>query len=158
MIRFGAVSLWALLALADLGCSGRSRQKPTAAAFMRGLKTYAWYPGPVGNTRDMRIANPIVIDRVRTVIEEDLNGRGYRKTAVDNADFFITWRAAVSRSVSAATYEQARLEIYVIDPDNKKPVWLGRMQKTINMSVTATEKRQRLREAVASILDSLPGQ
>ena len=186
-MRLPTIVAFVALAL-GAGCSGISVSSDfdPAADFSK-LKTFAWQDPPQGMEGWSGRVSQLTHERIRSAIDDTLVARGYAKAASpESADFEVTYRAAVKREIEAypattsvgyghygrggygygygyggteiRTYDRGTLVIDVFDPRAKKLMWRGTAKGTVDEDRSPEEREERVREAVAMVLERFPPQ
>jgi len=88
----------AALALLLHGCASgpQVRVDFDPKADFRALHAYAWAPMTVEEQQE-KAKNSLTHERIKAAIDTYLTGHGYRSVAVDQADFLVTYTAAVAQ-------------------------------------------------------------
>ena len=166
------VSVVALAILASACTSYRVRVDYDPATQFDGLRTYRWMEiQPLG---DPRVDNALLRKRIVGAVDAELAKRGLSQSAAD-PDLLVVYHAAVSRQIDIETYSRdygyrrrAYTDTYVreydvgmliidlIQPDTNQLVWRGSGQARLHERATPAEREQRVRAAVAAILEKFP--
>lgn len=150
------------------------------------LRTFALLPPPPPRTDDPRLDNPLLIDRIRTVLREALRARGYREVKKD-PDFLASFQLGLRQGVESsggltiglgigtygshggigmaygypvydvASYEEGVLTIDILAPD-KTLIWRGTASQRLSESGSRTpeESKREIRRIVDAILARFP--
>jgi hypothetical protein len=182
VLLFGGV---ALVLVAGCGGSGLkvSYDYDPQADFAR-LRTWNWVAEEQRPTGDARVDDPLVDRRIRSAIQDELQRRGYERTA-DNPDMLIAYHAAIDDKIDITevnnyygysyytgyphgwkgteyTYDakhewnEGTLVIDVLSTREKMLVWRANAHAEVHLDADVSERDKRIREAVASMLDSFP--
>lgn len=68
------------------------------------FKTYRWHANNEHNEASIKFLNPIMDQRIRSTIEQQLLSQGYTKASVDKVDFLINYSVVVEEKVDIRTY------------------------------------------------------
>ncbi len=103
----GRYSVAGLICLA--ACAGSQvRTRHDAAVRFETLHTYAWAQTAGITTGDPRV-DEVFLDRsVRQAVDAGLAARGYRRAPGGEADFLVTYRAAIKRRLDSSTSGQTQ--------------------------------------------------
>jgi hypothetical protein len=63
------------------------------------LRYYAWLESDKPPSRDIRIDNDLVRNRVVAAVNDGLQKRGFLLSGTENADFLVTWFGAIDRRI-----------------------------------------------------------
>jgi hypothetical protein len=130
-------------------------------------KTWNWLPRPPVAHGEAEFA--MVDERVRAAVERDLAARRFRKVERERPDFLVTYYAAIAKPIDAdaityaagvpltakvvSSYPQGSLVIDVLDAKTGKLIWRGVGRRVFDSKQTPEERRQRIQDAVASVVD-----
>jgi hypothetical protein len=130
-------------------------------------KTWAWLPRPPVGHGEAAFA--LVDERVRADVERDLAARRFRKVDKDRPDYLVTYYAALEKPIASeaityaagvpltakavSSYPQGSLVIDVLDARTGKLVWRGVGRRVFDAKQTPEERKQRIDDAVASVVD-----
>ena len=150
------------------------------------LKSYSWLRDVDNPGEDLRINNPLVINSVRSAVDEELQARGLEKTSREKADFLVVWFGAIEQVLkteninhfyrrygygtlyqdpywnssptvaSEKEYEQGQLIIDIVDPKTNKLIWRGTAKNRIVPDQTEEGAKKNLKTAVQKILENFP--
>lgn len=109
------------------------------------LRTYAWLDNGQVPSNDARINNDLIIDRVRTAVENTLVAKGYVKTEAASADFMVSWLGAIDKTLQVETIDHF-YSPYGYGALARDPFWNGAMQ-------TPTAREYEMGTLVVDILD-----
>ena len=172
----GVVGLFALAISA--GCSRFTVQSSyDPAASFRGLKTYAWKPGPQPSIGDPRVSDTVVDTAVRDAVDQELTAKGFTKSPVDSADVLLAYDAgidfktstvAITRSTNAGAdawvprqyiqssdFEQGTIVLMVFSPQAKL-MWRGVATGIFDPTATPEQREQRITNAIHKLLKQFP--
>jgi hypothetical protein len=136
-------------------------------------RTYSWGPAHEQATGDPRLDNNRFLqERIEAAVENNLNARGFEKTAAGASDLLIRYYASVEQLVNAdgadhpyAVCENCRpfvfdagtIVIDLIDARSRRLVWRGWAEGDIDGVVdNQAWMEKRVDDAVARILGQLP--
>ena len=181
-----AVTLLALAALAT-GCSGKLKVRTTHDSDARfdGLRTYAWMVADESSPRDPRLANREIDSRIRSVVDAEMERRGYVKTD-EESDFLLKYHAVLEGGLDSTVldssygvgpgwsydrswvwstgmrgsyvpkYRKGALVLDVIQPDDEVLIWRSSAQAKVHVDANPEDRRRRLAVAVQRMLDDFP--
>lgn len=143
-------------------------------------RSFAWLQEKQPLTGDVRLDNPLLHQRVREAIERTLIARGYQKSS-GRADFGIGYHLSLSQRYDVSSlqshygygpgwnrvgygpadtvvreYEEGTLVIDVVDGKADRLVWRGQASGRVRESQTPEQRRQRIDQAVESVLSRFP--
>ncbi len=156
-----------------------------------GLKTFAWVPDMKQESQDPRIDNEVTDARIRTAVENVLTAKGYRKTEAGQADFWVTYQAAIEEKLDAkmtnfpyttpstrdiangnfaqdltwayggsqtflSHYEEGTLILDIVNPKDRKLMWRGTAQATLEGGRDSAKKEARLNAGIQKIFATFP--
>jgi hypothetical protein len=143
------------------------------------FRTFALLPEPPA-TGNLRADNPLLHNRIRTAIGEQLKLQGYVRTGdpqmrvgyhvstqqrldvrtVDSVYGYGHWRygrpGGALQTTEVRQYEQGALVIDIVDAARNTLVWRGVGEARLRTDPTPEQMSQRVREAVAAILKRFP--
>jgi hypothetical protein len=142
------------------------------------LNTFAWMPTEQasGNAQQAQLSNDLFTQRLRRVVNRNLEGKGY-SIDTEDPDFVIVYHTGVQdkvnvtnwgytygpywgpwgQSVDVHQYTEGTLIIDFIDWDTKNLVWRGTAQKALTSSnPSPDEVERRLQEIVDKLLKPFP--
>jgi hypothetical protein len=142
------------------------------------LESYGWLPDPSPPAGDSRLDSSLLDARVRNVVDTQLAKRGYRQAPPEEADFLVTYHAALEKKIDVDTiyssygyggggsvveseavkreYERGTLLLDVVDPKTRQLLWRGSASAEIGPDDAPEERRKRTEKAVASMLERFP--
>jgi len=140
---------------------------------VRQYRTYSWGPADLQATGDPRLDNnEFFQERIRAAIEQQLDGRGFEKTAADASDLLIHYHANVEQLVNANgldepyascedcepyVYDAGTIVVDLVDARTHRLVWRGWAEGSIDGVVDDQAwMEKRVDEAVARIMARLP--
>ncbi len=132
-----------------------------------GGKTWTWLPrAPVARGE---AAFALVDERVRAAMERDLAARRFKKVEKERPDFLVTYYAALDKPISAEaityaagvpaaakvvpSYPLGSLVIDVLDAKTGKLIWRGVGRRVFDAKQTPEQRKERIDDAVASVVD-----
>jgi hypothetical protein len=111
----------------------------------------------------------VIDERVRAAIERDLAARRFKKVDKERPDFLVTYYAALDKPIASdaityaagvpmaaktvASYPQGSLVIDVLDAKTGKLIWRGVGRRVFSADQTPEDRKQRIDDAVASVVD-----
>ena len=152
------------------------------------FRTYAWLNDTDKPSEDVRINNILVVKSVRSAVEEVLESKGFAKVEREHADFLVVWFGAIEEKLkteninhfyrrygygtlyrdpywnsqptvsSVKEYEEGRLIIDMVNPDDHSLIWRGGGKDKIVEGRTKEQVRKNLGDAVKTILERFPPQ
>ena len=134
-------------------------------------------------TGDPRADNPLLDSRIQSAIAAELTRRGYAISP--SPDFLVAYHVGVQDKIDVQTvtepygyrypyrgrgwvypggttrtyvnqYAQGTLMIDIVLPRERRLVWRGTAQARVHESRTPEQRTERVREAVAKILEQFP--
>ncbi len=69
-----------------------------------GFKTYRWHADNEHNSASLRYLNEIVDKRIRSTIDQQLQGQGFTKSDNETADFLVNYSIVVEDRTDIQTY------------------------------------------------------
>jgi hypothetical protein len=119
--------------------------------------SYAWDDRANKLPSDPRIVELDLDPLVKGAAEEEFAARGYRAVASGAPDYRLSYEIVVhtwigvdnSRSVGS-------LSLLLVEADTGRRVWLGFGRAEVHVGLTRAERKQRLREALAEMLEKFP--
>lgn len=177
-MKNGVAFLIAIAALV-IGCSGiKVSSDYNPQTDFGSLKKYAWLPKARQKTGDPRLDSPLLAARIEQAIEDTLAAKGYRLADVAEADFFVNYHVGIEAKIDVTSvpttygygrwggvytsetrvdqYDQGTLLIDFIDREQDDLVWRGSGQARVNEDGSPREREERVRKAVAAILEQFP--
>lgn len=177
--------------LAPLACAGllacstlQVSQDFDPQADFTGYRSYAWLSHEQAETGDIRVDSPLLHQRIRTAIEDNLETRGYRPQKTGVPDFYVGYHLSLESRLDVRTinahhgyggygrygrwgtvgypetrvsqYEQGTLIIDVADAGEKKLVWRGWASDRIRRNPSQEESEQKVRDVVAKVMEQFP--
>jgi hypothetical protein len=169
-----------LLLVAGAACAPKIRVDVDPAEDFSGYQHWAWLPRRA-EARGSDTLKPAYREQIQRAIERELSARGLTRVEESEADFFVTYHAALNREIHVrrenpaatqldslhqspsyvvqgseqrvATYEEVRLVVDVADSRERQLVWRGRTERRDRGTVD-----RHLDEVVAAIFDHFPVQ
>lgn len=170
--------LWILALVAAAGCGGPkltvdSDYEPSTD-FAK-YKTWSWMAGAKPSEKDI---DSLSQKRIREAIEEELPKRGLSKVE-DGGDLIANYQISVQHKIesSPATvgvgygwgpahigvsksptreYDEGTLVLDLVDPKTKTLIWRGTAKGTVHPDAAPEERKERIRSAVAYLLEDYP--
>jgi hypothetical protein len=98
-------SLLVATALTAAGCSTLQTTYDADPEYdFSGLEAYAWKPDPPPQTGDPRVdRDELLFQRIARAVDRKLTEKGYRKVAVEEADFLVGYYITLEQKVAART-------------------------------------------------------
>jgi hypothetical protein len=175
VLRRTLTALGLLVAFAAIACAPMSIHTYVERDVdLRAYRTFNWGPADTWSTGDPRLDNNRFFDeRVRARVEQELQRRGYEKTASSEPDVQLHYHASVGQEINARdldtpyacangdcgshVYDQGTLMVDLVDPRSKKVVWRGWAEGSIDGVVDSQSWMEaRIDEALTRILEHLP--
>ena len=69
------------------------------------LRSYAWLESDKPPSRDIRIDNDLVRNRVVVAVNDALQRKGFLLSEAENADFLVTWFGAIDKRIQIDTID-----------------------------------------------------
>ncbi|MBU0962103.1 MAG: DUF4136 domain-containing protein, partial [Proteobacteria bacterium] len=90
----------------SFGCSTLSVNTDYNSAYdFSILKSYAWLDNGQVPSSDARVNNALIIERVRSAVDQTLAAKGYVKTDSASADFMVSWLGAIDKKLQVDTID-----------------------------------------------------
>ncbi len=102
-----ALSLLVVLSISACATTLKSSVDVAEHAEFGELKTYGWItdqPMFTSNAASPEVINPLNEQRIRTAVEQQLQNKGYRKVAIDQADFVVAFTLGARERVRVRQY------------------------------------------------------
>jgi hypothetical protein len=157
---------WALLLVLVAACAYVPVDVESDAAAVSG-KTWTWLPRPPVAHGEAAFA--LVDERVHAAVERDLAARRFKKVDKERPYYLVTYYAALDKPIEAgaityaagvpmtakvvSSYPQGSLVIDVLDAKTGKLVWRGVGRRVFDAKQTPEERKERIDDAVASVVD-----
>lgn len=119
---------------------------------------YAWDTRANALPDDPRLAQ-LDLDRIITeAADEEFALHGYhRETAAAAPEFHLSYEVAVHSWIGADNSRSvASLSLLLTEASTGRRVWLGFGRAEVQMGLSRSERKQRMRRAIASILEGFP--
>jgi len=159
-----AIRLATLLVFAAsllLGCASDRIEVSTTfdplSSFPREAR-YAWDTRANELPADPRLAQ-LDLDRIITeAADEEFAAHGYHRSAAgDSPDYHLSYQLAVHSWIGADNSRSvASLSLLLSEAASGRRVWLGFGRAEVQMGLSPSERKQRMRRAIATILDGFP--
>ena len=137
------------------------------------LRTWSFAdPTPTG---DPRLDSSLVRTRILQAVESELAVKGYGRAVGIEPDFLVDSHVALSRELDVRTLHHTRagghwgtsgisvrevergsLVLDFLDPQSRDLLWRGVAQARVDRNDTPEQRTQRIREAVALLLQRFP--
>ncbi len=148
------------LLLAALGCAsddiGVSATYDPLVRFPKSA-TYAWNESASSLPDDPEIQALDLDPRIRQVVGEELAKRGYRAASTAPPDYRLSYQLGVNRWISAERSSAfGSLSLLLVDAKSGRRVWMGFARAEVLVGLSDTERRARLQNAVARMLEDFP--
>jgi len=130
-------------------------------------RSWTWLPRSPVARGEAEFA--LIDERVRAAVERDLALRRFKKVEKERPDFLVTYYAALDKPIAAeaityaagvpsaakqvASYPQGSLVIDVLDAKTGKLIWRGVGRRVFGAEQTPEERKERIDDAVASVVD-----
>jgi hypothetical protein len=138
------------------------------------LRTFGWAPiEPTIFGTDHLLSSDLLHARVSRAIEAELKAKGMGQQA-EGADFWVTYHVGLEHEIDVDTiyrtgpygrswtetqvreYDQGTLLVDVLLPGSGRLVWRGSVQARVHERSTPQERDERIRAAVAAVLEKFP--
>lgn len=110
------------------------------------LKTYSWVNDGKSPSRDTRINNDLIIDRVCSAVESNLAARGFVKANGKTPDFQVSWHGAIEKKLQVETIDHF-YSPYGYGSLYRDPLYAGRSMRT------STAREYEVGTLIVDILD-----
>jgi hypothetical protein len=109
------------------------------------------------------VPTPEVEAFIRQTIDNELRVKGYTKVSGDKVDFQVASRTSKKFAVARPNwdleqYEEGGLEVFMLQPQSGDLMWRGIARAALDMTLTPTQRRERIREGVKLMLNAFPNQ
>lgn len=165
-----------------LGCANVAiHDEVTPGADLGSLSMFAWDGGRVETEERIEGARSGLEPMIEEILLEALAARGYRRDA-DAADFRVSFQLRIEEQVFQTTlrdfddgprgrlgggggardvqveypYDAGTLTVELRDVRDGALLWRGWAEGAVEPGMTATERRERIRQLISRILDRLP--
>jgi hypothetical protein len=119
--------------------------------------TYAWDDAARLLPDDPRVDGPALDALVKEVADQEFGARGYRAVASGPSDFLLSYQYAVHTWTSAdASKAIGSLSLQLVESASHRRVWSGFGRAELHVGLTPEERRERLRSALARMLEDFP--
>ncbi len=147
-------------------------------ASFKNLRTFAWKPGPQPPIGDPRINDALIDASVRGAVDRDLAAKGYTKVPAADADFLLTYSAALDykssvmliersthvgtdawkgpRRIDTANFEEGTLVLSVFPRQSETPIWRGAAAGIFDPTATPDQRQERIAAALHKVLKEFP--
>jgi len=150
------------------------------------MKSYAWLENGSVPSKDARINNDLVVDRIRAAVEKNLAAKGYIKTEAASADFMVSWLGAIDKKLQVETiqhfyspygygalyrdpywnggvrtsttreYEVGTLVVDILDPKEYKLIWRSTGKDRLKSKKDPEAVTKGINEAITAIMKDFP--
>ncbi len=130
-------------------------------------KTWNWLPRPPVAHGEADFT--LIDERVRPDVERELAARRFKRVEKERPDYLVTYYAALDKPIAAdaityaagvpaaaklvSDYPQGSLVVDVLDAKTGRLIWRGVGRRVFNAEQTPEERKQRIDDAVASVVD-----
>ena len=140
-------------------------------------KTFAWLKESQEKSGETWIDNPLIDERVRAAVEENLLSKGYKKGSDISADFYVVYHLSMGRmfdtqpmrghisiggiglsSRGGNKKEEGLLLIKVNDAKTGETAWRGLTPCRLEEQLTPEQTTETINKAVEKILAQFPPQ
>ena len=119
--------------------------------------SYEWDDRANKLPSDPRIVELDLDPLVKGAAEEELAERGYRAAATGTPDYRLSYELVVHTWIGADNSRSVgSLSLLLVESDTGRRVWLGFGRAEVHVGLTRAERKQRLREALAEMLEKFP--
>ena len=166
-----AGSLWLAASCATMNVNSYASR----GSDFRHYRTYNWSPPDTRPTGDPRLDNNRFFDeRIRGQVEQELERRGFTKTAPQQADVLVHYHASVSQQIDVRDldnsrsycadhdcrpfiYDKGTLFVDLVEPRTNRLIWRGWAEGSVDGVIDDQNSMESLiDEAVAKLLARLP--
>ncbi len=116
-------ALFLLIALTACSTLNVSTDLDTAYDFSK-LRSYAWLDSSSPVSTDTRINNDLIVSRVRSAVEKNLEERGLVKTDNASADMLVSWFGAIDTKLQVESIDHF-YSPYGYGPLHRESRWAG---------------------------------
>jgi hypothetical protein len=158
--RQGIAALAAALAVCLAGCAsddvGVSTTFDPLTRFPAAA-TYVWDDTARLLPEDPRVDGPAVDALVKEVADQEFGARGYRAVASGPSNYLLSYQYAVHTWTGPdASKAIGSLSLQLVETASRRRVWSGFGRAEIHVGLTPEERRERLRAALARMLEDFP--
>jgi hypothetical protein len=119
--------------------------------------TYRWDERANKLPTDPRIVALDLDPILKAAAEEEFAARGYRAAVAPPVDYRLSYELVVHTWIGADNSRSVgSLSMLLVEAETGRRVWLGFGRAEIQVGRTRAERKQRLREALARILENFP--
>jgi hypothetical protein len=119
--------------------------------------TYTWDERANRLPTDPRIVALDLAPILKAAAEEEFAARGYRAAVSRPVDYRLSYQLVVHTWIGADNSRSVgSLSMLLVEADTGRRVWLGFGRAEVHVGLTRAERKQRLREALARILENFP--
>jgi hypothetical protein len=158
LARRAVLALACLLPLA--GCASKDAAVSTTfdpLARFPAQATYAWDDAATRLPTDPRVAELDLGPLIQETVEEAFAAHGYRRVIGGSPDYRLSYELAVHNWIAAdASKSIGSLSLLLVEAKSGRRVWLGFGRAELHVGRTRDERKVRLHEALARMLEKFP--
>jgi hypothetical protein len=119
--------------------------------------TYTWDDHANKLPKDQRL-NPLDLDPlIKETANEEFADRGYRPHDSGPADYRLSYQLAVHTWLGPDNSTSVgSLSLLLVEEETNRRVWMGFARAEIHVGLTREERKERLRKALAQMLEKFP--
>ena len=180
-----AVAILVLAVVGSTGCSGiQVSQDYRKSADFSGISSFAWASESQEKTGDVRVDNPLMVERIREAVEQTLIEKGLRKADRSEADILVQYHFEIRQKVKSddvrggfgfgvgtwgrgggivigsggdvKTYDEALLVIDLLRPNESDLLWRGNATYRLAAHSSPEKTTRLVYEAVEKIFAQFP--
>jgi len=123
--------------------------------------TFAWAEG--SNVISEQVAHLGLAELLPPAVEGALASRGWQKATPEAADLLVSYQLSVATWVQVATPDSEErslamgtLSVALLDPEDRRRLWVGFIQADVTPSVSHEERRARIEAALERLFKEFP--
>jgi hypothetical protein len=157
--RYG-MALLALCILWQAGCASNSIQTSTTFDPLTAFPaqaTYVWDDRASQFPDDPRLQSLNLESTIKQLANEEFAKRGYRLAGASSPDYRLSTQLAIHTWIGADnSLSLGSLSLLLVEADTNRRVWLGFGRAEVYVGLSEQERRARLREGFAAMLEKFP--
>jgi hypothetical protein len=119
--------------------------------------TLRWDEGAIVRPGDSRLRPAEFDTLIREVVSHEFGARGYRIAESGPAHYLVSYQISVDSRIRAeGSFAIGSLSLQLAEAESGRRVWVGFARAEVNVSRTLAERRERLRQVVAAMLENFP--
>jgi hypothetical protein len=158
--RFHVVALSFVFLASIAGCASDGIEVSTTYDPLTSFPaqaSYAWDDRANKLPSDPRIVELDLDPLVKRAAEEEFAARGYLAVASGSPDYSLSYELVVHTWIGADNSRSVgSLSLLLVEADTGRRVWLGFGRAEVHVGLTRAERKQRLQNALAKMLEEFP--